>query len=190
MTIRSVYVVDAVGVLAVAALVWAGVEYGLLDVDRSSQEIRQLSGKVDELREAATRMHASLDTQQEELRSRQEALGDGDLLPEQTPVEDDLRAVSDLARQNNLELIEFTPMGAAQYPGVQETRYRMRTKGRYAQHSGFLRDFQRCASWADITFLKMESPNARTPDDKSGEMTVSLYSATGEPAADSGASGT
>ena len=61
--------------------------------------------------------------------------------------------------------------------------YRLQTQGRFADYLEFLRGFEACASWADIASLKLESHSARTPAGKSGELTVSLYSAIEEEAA-------
>ena len=72
---------------------------------------------------------------------------------------------------------EFTPLPSKDYPGVREARYRLRATGRFADFIGFLGEFEQQASWTDITFVNLTSPEAESDSGKSGVMVVSLYSA-------------
>ena len=42
----------------------------------------------------------------------------------------------------------------------------------------FLRAFEQAASWSDLTFVKLSSTDPRSSEQKLGELTISLYTAT------------
>lgn len=178
----SLLVVDAVGALVVTASLGMGVWYGLLNTDSASVQIHELSAGVAELDWNLTAAQSDLDALQAARRRLQEELGDRDLLPEQAPVERDLRAISALAGRNRLVLIEFTPAGSLRYPAVLEQRYRLTATGSFADYVRFLGDFEASSSWSDITYLKLASTDPRTGGGKTCELTVSLYSAIREQA--------
>ena len=178
--VSALFLVDVLGALAVLAIAWVGVWQGVLSADETSTQIKELSTAVNEQEHILSRMKTALESQREAHLASQATLGERDLLPEETPVENDLRAISDLAQRNSLELTEFTPQGSANYPGIEETRYRLQARGQFARYLGFLRDFQQSASWADITYLKLTSSDAQTQNDKAGDLIFSLYSATNE----------
>ena len=173
----SLLAIDVIGALVVAACLGVGVWYGSLNTESASGRLRELSTQVEELDRHLAQTQSALDIEQDAHRRLQAESGDGDLLPEGAPVERDLKAVTDLTRRNRLELIQFTPAGSQRYPGVLELRYRLSAKGAFKDYMRFLRDFEASSSWADITYLKLDSPNTRTEGGKPGELTVSLYSA-------------
>lgn len=183
MKLTSLFVIDVLGAAVVAACAGVGLWYGLFKSNSAPVQIRDLSAEVEEREQTLGKMRAALDEQQAAHRQREATLGERDLLPENTPVERDLRAISDLARQNRLELNDFTPVGTRRYPGVLEVRYRLRSSGRFADYLGFLRGFQDASFWADIARLKLVSTSAQTQENKSSELIVSLYSGTEENAA-------
>ena len=180
MKLNSLILVDAVGTLAVGACITVAVWCGLLDAAGAADQISDLTGEVARLEDALGSMKSLLERQQDEYQQRQAAFGARDLLPESTSVEGELRTVNDLAQKNRLELTGFTPLGSKRYPGVDELRYRMTAQGSFADHLGFLRDFETGASWADITFLELSAVNAQAPNGRTAEFTISLYSAVKE----------
>ncbi|HUU84476.1 MAG TPA: hypothetical protein VM243_13330 [Phycisphaerae bacterium] len=177
MRVSSLHAVDALGGLIVAGLLSVGVWYGLPDATGASERIPELKAQVEDLDDNLVEMRSALDGQRAEHRRLESEFGDRDLLPEGAPIERDLKAISDLTKVNNLELIQFTPVGVERYPGVKELRYRLTANGSFNDYVRFLRDFEASSSWADITYLKLDSPDARAGDGKPGEFTVSLYSA-------------
>lgn len=184
MKVNSLIVIDAIGFLVTGLCAAVGLWCGVLDAGATSRSIRELSAQVQQLDENHNRLKAVLEQRHDAFEQRQAAFGARGLLPGSSSVEHELRAVSDLARANRLELTGFTPAGSKQYPGLQEVRYRMSAKGRFADYLGFLRAFQAGDSWADITFLALNSSDAQAPDATSGELTISLYSAIKEGAAE------
>lgn len=184
MKLGSVFAVDAIGALAVAACLGVGVWYSLLNTDSAADRIGGLAAEAAQLDDALVKTQSSLDAQQAAHRRLQAELGDRDLLPEGAPIERDLKAITDLTRRNHLELIEFTPAGSQEYPGVLELKYRLTARGTFNDYLRFLRDFEASSSWADITYLKLDSPDTQTDGGKPGELTVSLYSAIREEAAE------
>ena len=111
MKISSLLLVDAIGLLAVGACAGAGVWFGVVDAADASTQIRDLSAEVDRLGDDLGRLKSALERQRDEQQQRQTAFGARDLLPNSTPVEQELRTVSSLAEKNRLELTGFTPLG-------------------------------------------------------------------------------
>ncbi len=169
--------IDLAGALAVAACAGVGIWQGLLEPNGSARRIRELSAQTAELEAALNKTGVILETKQVAYRARQAALGERDLLPDTIPLERDLRTLTELADRHRLEIDELTPLPHRQYPGVREARYRLRAGGRFADFIGFLHAFEQHASWADITFVDLSSPEADSSSGKSGVMVVSLYSA-------------
>jgi len=178
--VPQLILVDVIGAAVALSCAAVGVWEGLLKPNNAGQKIHDLSGELSQLEEEVEKAKAVLAAQRDAYRQRQSALGERDLLPENVPVERDLRALSDLAVRNGLEVREFSPLGTRRYPGVQEVRFALRTTGGFDNYLGFLRGFEASSSWADITFLKVDSTSLQTGEGKSGEMTVCLYSATTE----------
>ncbi|MCP4249586.1 MAG: hypothetical protein GY778_21305 [bacterium] len=175
--------IDLVGALAVAACAGVGVWQGLVEPNGSAQRIRDLSAETAEFEANLNKTGVILESKQTAYRERQAALGERDLLPDTIPLERDLRTLTELADRNRLEIDEFTPLPSRQYPGVQEDRYRLRATGRFADFISFLGEFEQHASWTDITFVNLTSPEAESSVGKSGVMVVSLYSAITAPPA-------
>lgn len=183
MKLSSLLVIDVLGAAVALGCAGAGLRYGLLKPNSAPAQINDLSAEVEQLEETLVKMRAALDGQRATYSQREATLGERDLLPENTPVERDLRAISDLAQENRLELNDFTPVDTKRYPGVLEVRYRLRSSGRFADYLGFLRGFQGGSFWADIARLKLVSTSAETQEGKSGELIICLYSGTDEDAA-------
>jgi outer membrane murein-binding lipoprotein Lpp len=173
-----------IGFLVVGLCVGAGAWCGLLDAGTNSQRIRELNAQVQQLENTHNKLKATLEAKQDAYDQRQAAFGARELLPESSPVEGELGAVSALGRQHRLELTGFTPAGSKQYPGIDEVRYKMSAKGRFASYLGFLEEFQGGDSWADVTYLSLKSGDAQAPAATTGELTISMYSATKEDAAE------
>ncbi len=172
----SLILVDLGGIAVAGACLAVGLWGGVLNATETGNRIRSLTSETTQLEDTLGQVRATLDRKGEELAARQAAFGAGDLLPDSTPIERELRAVADLARQHDLALTDFSPLAANHYAGVRELRYHLSAVGSFASHVGFLRDFEAGDSWADVTFLKLGAPNAEAADGRVGEFTVSLYS--------------
>ena len=184
MKVNSLLLVDLLGFLVVGSCVGAGAWCGLLDAGADSQRIRELNVQVQQIESTYNKLKAILEAKQDTYNQRRATFGARDFLPESSPVEGELGAVSALARRHRLELTGFTPAGSKQYPGINEVRYKMSAKGRFASYLGFLQEFQADDSWADVTYLSLKSGDAQAPVATTGELTISMYSATKEDAAE------
>lgn len=181
---RSLLLVDAVGLTVVVLLAAVGVWCGLVDAGQAGRQIAELKTAVQQLQENRERLRGTLQRQEETLHKRQTAFGERDLLPESTPVEREFSTVTALAIRNGLEVSGFTPQGSTEYPGIHENRFLMRAQGSFAGYLAFLHEFQISKSWADMTYLSL-TPGKGLPGEKTtGELTLSLYSATAEQAAE------
>jgi Tfp pilus assembly protein PilO len=90
----------------------------------------------------------SLEENREELESK-------GALPSQTPVEKDLARITRLAQKHRLTLDEIVPQASAEYPGIRELCYSVKGEGRFTDWLAFLRGFETCPFWADITHMKV-----------------------------------
>jgi hypothetical protein len=89
---------------------------------------------------------------------------------------------------------EVSPLGATTYPGVLESRYRVRANGRWRDMVKAFQDFEQCRFWGDVTQLRMDGPAPAGPESEgqtqTAELTLSFYSAApaSEPAGSGGVS--
>jgi hypothetical protein len=177
MRIGNLLVYDVLGagaMIGVAALgVWLGVVRPSADNDRLATLRAHLSDTRTALQVASEELHAQ-STRLEELRNNLEERG---ALPTRSPVEADLRVITRLARANDVELREVTPIGGKTYPGINELRYAVNAQSTFGGLVSFLSEFQEASIWADITHLKIgvavESDRGSSAI-RSAELVVSL----------------
>ncbi|MFQ5489713.1 MAG: hypothetical protein ACE5GE_03225 [Phycisphaerae bacterium] len=177
MKIKSLAIVDAIGAATALACAAGGMWFGFVGSDQTTGRIDLLTEQVAQLSGLLEGLQAARLRQEDIFHQRSEAFGGRDLLPEASPVEHELRTVTDLAREHGLDLTGLVPLGYWDYPGLREVRYRMTAKGTYTSYVRFLHAFEQAASWSDVTYLRMDSADPQVPNDKYGELTVSLYAA-------------
>ncbi|MFH0982683.1 MAG: hypothetical protein V2A79_14255 [Planctomycetota bacterium] len=177
---HSITIIDGVGGMLVGALAAAGIWQTFLKPSTASADLREWKAALaDKSRDLATLEH-ELGNQETLLAERKEQLSAAGTLPAQTPIEDDLRTITELARRNNVRLTEVTPLGSVSYPGIKEVRYHLRGSGPCADLARMLSQFEACDFWGDITYLQIVSPKnaagVRT-DEREVDVTVAFYSA-------------
>ena len=175
--IKPLIVVDVLGGLAALACAAAGIGFGWIGSDQTARRIDVLTNQGIQLNRRMAALKTALHRQQDLFQQRTQAFGARDLLPEASPVERELRTVTDLARSNGLEVTGLVPIGSWNYPGLREVRYRMTTSGSYTSYVRFLRAFEQAASWSDLTFIELSSADPQSSEQKLGELTISLYAA-------------
>lgn len=181
---HTVLIIDALGGVTLMAMIGLVGWFAFFKPDTATtrcHELRQqLAGDQAEL----DRLLASLQSQQDrhaELAAKAERTG---RLPSRSPIEQDLKTIAALARANHVKVTEVVPSSTVRYPNVLEQRYRVKAEAQFSDYIRFLRAFEGCSSWADITFLKVassEQPGAAgaagAPAARSSDMTVSFFSA-------------
>ena len=177
---RSVVIVDSLGCTVVCALVVAGVWLVFLRPSAASAMLGDLRETLAEKTRDLATLERELGKQATLMEQRREGLEAAGAPLGHTRIEDDLRTITGLARQNDVHLAEVTPTGSTSYPGVREVRYHIRASGRYRDLARMLWDFEACDFWGDVTYLQIGS--AKGPADARTEMremnlTVSFYSA-------------
>jgi Tfp pilus assembly protein PilO len=177
---RTILGIDLVGgVVAVACAVFA-VAYWMGPARAAGERIRALQAEVKSREGEVTDLRITLRERQETAKKLEDQVRALGALPAETPVEQDLSTITDLARSHGLKLGEVSPHSTVEYPGVHELRYILVGEGPFKDWVEFLASFQKCSFWADVTYVRCAQPAkadlissapART------ELTVSFYAA-------------
>lgn len=178
---RSLILIDAVGALSMALMIGAVGWFVFLKPDTASSQLQALVGEVRQLNTDLERLQSALDgqsSQQRDLLKSAESLG---RLPSKSPIDQDLQRITSLAARHDVKVMEVSPTSTVNYPNVLETRYSLRAEAAFEDYLGFLRDFEQCSFWGDVTYLSFqEAPKAAKGVVDAGrpsELTVSFYSA-------------
>ncbi len=144
-----------------------------------------VSGKLAEMETNLEKMESSLRNTENAIRRKTVELGDlqADIesrgaLPSKSPVETNLRNITRLARDNEVELISVKPSEEKAYPGLTEIKYAIEAKSGFRDLVQFLKDFEESEFWADVTKLKVETGSRnRVANDntQSSELVLSLF---------------
>ncbi len=177
MKLNSVVMIDIAGALSVAACLGTSFWFSFYGTGATAKTLHALNQEVRHAEDMQSRMDEAIRRKTDAGHERQDTVGESDFLPQATPVERELRQLSELARKNGLQVAGLMPLGAYQYPGIQELRYKMTTSGTFNDYVQFLDDFQQSSSWADVTFLKMASADPQVTQNKRADLTFSFYSA-------------
>jgi Tfp pilus assembly protein PilO len=184
---RTIWGIDLTGGVLTAACAIIAVGHLVGPTRAVGQRIRELQTEVRTRESELADLRITLHQRQNaasELAEKLRALGS---LPSETPVEQDLRTIADLAHAHGLRLSEVSPHSTVEYPGVQELRYVLIGEGRFDDWVGFLARFQKCSFWADVTYVRLSQPVKAELDSTAtaqAELTVSFYAAV-EPRDDS-----
>lgn len=176
---RSLRLIDAGGALVLLGLLSAVAWYAFLKPDTASSRMRTLTGEVAQMRADLRRLRSALEAKtalRGKLLAEAEQKG---RLPARSPIDQDLRTITGLANQNSIKFLQVEPVSTVRYPNVLEIKYRVRSIGEYADHLGFLKAFEQCSFWADVTHLKLEQSMADMTNFDSArhsDMTLSFYS--------------
>lgn len=177
---HSLLIYDVLGSMATLAIAGVGVWSGLVHLPTVAGRHADLSLRLDRAQKALSLAETNVQNEMARAVDLEAQLASRGALPDQTPVEENLRAVTQLARQNDVELIELQPDPARkEYAGITELRYSVRGRGVFIRLLGMLADFERSGIWADVTQLKMISPAAGpdADDRRVMELAVSLFAA-------------
>lgn len=175
---QPLLIYDAVGLIATLVVAGVGVWSGAVHLPQIAADQTDLNLRLDRAQQALNAAEASLRSELARAANLESQLAERGALPSQTPVEEDLRAVTQLARQNDVELMEVQPDPARkEYTGITELRYTVRGRGPFDRLLGLLTDFERAGIWADVTQLKIISPaaGANGDDRRVIELAVSLF---------------
>ena len=177
---HTLLMIDATGVLLTGVLLTTAAWYAFLKPDSATSRVRVVSDDVDQSRADLRQLQMALDRQAASNRSLKTLAAQEERLPSKSPVENDLRIITSLAKSNNVKLVSVAPTSEVRYPGVLELRYRVDTTGTYPDHVRFLAAFERCSLWADVTHMRVRRSvrdvNELEPICKS-ELTLSFFSA-------------
>lgn len=177
---RTLLIIDVAGALLTGVLLTTVAWYAFLKPDTATSRVRLVSGEVEQSRADLGRLQMALDRQAALNHKLKGLAAQKGRLPTKSPVEQDLRTITSLAESNNVDFVSVAPTSEVRYPGVLELRYRVDTTGTYPDHLRFLAAFERCSSWADVTYMRVRRSvadvNELEPICKS-ELTLSFFSA-------------
>lgn len=177
---KSVVLVNLIGGILACVLAYAGIWQMFLVPKTASAELKDLRAILADRTQDMTTLEHELGKQKDLLEQREAELESRGAPPTQTPIEDDLRTITELAQRNGLHLMNVTPAGSVEYPGIREIQYHVTCCGIYTDLAKMLRQFEACDFWGDITCLKIESAKNTAgcgPNTRQMELTVSFYSA-------------
>jgi hypothetical protein len=174
----SLLIYDVIGAALVLTLVGVGVWCGVIDRPRAGEalaaahvEQAKLTAETRSIESAVAEARTKVGSLDEQMKTR-------GALPERSPVEADLLAITNLARQGGVELFDVRPNGARRYPGVVELRYALRAEGSFTAILRFLDDFRESSFWADVTQLKLSREPGETAEAAAhckADLVVSLF---------------
>lgn len=173
-------VIDVAGgsILTVCAL--ASVWLIAVRPDGAKGEIAEYTRLIQAAEEDLSSLQAGCDRQRRILASKRAELAEHGRLPDQTPVEEYSRMLSELAARHRLRVISQKPLSSRQYPGLLEQRFAYEVTGSLAELVHFFEAIEHAEFWADIGYLKIQSSRSvpgQTPTDRVATLTLSLFSA-------------
>jgi hypothetical protein len=172
----SLFIYDLVGATVTLALIGAGVWCGVVRPHGTSRRIATLESNLAEIQATQRANEDVVRRKTSELTTLTQDLNRRGALPDQSPVEADLRTLTQVAQVNGFEIVEVAPLTSHVYPGVSELRYRIKGRSSYAGLIAFLIDFEQTGFWADIVDLKVDrAPAAKDDQTRSVELVVSLF---------------
>lgn len=181
MTTRSTWPID-LGGAALACLLLCGTGwYTYFRPQTASSQIPEALSSVHRLDAELAQLRSTLEaraTTRDKLRQSAEQLG---RLPAKSPIEQNLRTITALAETHGVKVLEVLPLGKVSYPNALEVRFRVRAVAAYADQLRFLRSFQECSMWADVTYLRLAQrfvDPAELAVQSEADLTVSFFSAT------------
>lgn len=180
MKTRSIWLIDVCGAAVTAVLFIAVGWYAFLKPDTATSRMHALSQEVNQLRGDLGQLQSMLDVQTADYRKLLAGAEKRGRLPTKSPVEEDLRAITALAYANDVNFTEVAPLSRVRYPNLLELRYRIKAVGTYANQLRFLKAFEQCSAWADVTYMKMDRPSrgrGNFETTRHSDFTVSFFSA-------------
>ncbi len=175
---KPLIICDVIGSTVILALLLLGAWSGAVHYPETSKKFTELESNYEHLRTSLQSTNNAIRRKTAELAMLQEDIRVRGSLPNRSPVEDDLKRIVRMARNNNMNLIRVAPSTEKDYPEVTELKYTVETKSRFEDLIGFLKDFEDAEFWADVTSLKIGSQKNRRDEEnqrQTNEIGVSLF---------------
>lgn len=176
---RTILLVDIIGALVVATTIVGAGWYVFIKPDTASSQLHALSADVRQLQVDQSQMRTVLDAQKT---TRLAVLASADelgQLPDESPIDQDLKKITSIASDNGIKILEVIPVATVRYPSILELRYKIKAEGSFPGHVRFLRDYEACSFWSDMTYLSMVETMGETGAEgpnRQSELTVSFFS--------------
>ncbi len=172
---RSLLAYDLFGAAAAIAVGTVGLWSGLVRPQTSSQQLNDLQTRLAEARTSYETTLTAIERKSIELNRLRTKVQENGSLPQRSPVEADLRRLSQLAVDNHVQLVEIAPLATEQYPGLTELTYSAHASGTFGGLMAFMRDFERAPFWADISRVRLSRKGSLDDPHRSAEIVVSLF---------------
>jgi Tfp pilus assembly protein PilO len=177
---HTLLLVDLIGAIIVSAILAGAGWFAYADPESSSHRVNLLATELDQSSASLQRIQVALNEQVNEQRILQEQTASLGQLPRKSPIDQDLKTIANLAASHNVNVIEVAPVFDVRYPSVLELCYSIKTEATFSDYLRFLRAFQNCSFWSDLTYLRIDQPTNVVGDSEfkpRAELTVSFYSA-------------
>ncbi len=181
---------DLLGGALVATCLFAAGWVTFFGAAETMARVTELSGMVQEARQAVSGFRTVRDRQQAELTVRRQALTQRGQIPARPPIDDYFSALSVMAAQHRLRITRHLPLSSRHYPGLLEQRFTYDVTGAMSDLIRFFKAIEDSLYWADISYLKIErgpGTDQAAARNRIAQLTISLFSAPpSEPATPTG----
>jgi hypothetical protein len=148
---RSLIVYDVIGAAVTCAAAALGIWSAFFHVQISSNRLQGARDQVSKSTAQLAEVELALRQTQTERARLAADIAERGALPQNSPIEEDLRNITQLARGSGVELVNVAPMPAQKYPGLLEQRYTMQTRSDFPGLVSFLHQFETLPLWADVS---------------------------------------
>lgn len=174
---RGVLIIDLVGVAVVSLCALATYSLASAQAHRVSDTIPRLQASLEQSSLDVGRLTSSCRRHRAEIAATQ-AILERSGLPQSTPVEVYLQAISRLAEQNHIRVVQHHPLNPVAYPALLEQRCSYSVSGRASDLVAFLHAVEQAPYWADISYLSIRSSldrGAKRAGEHTARLTFSLF---------------
>ncbi len=176
---KRIWIADIIGLVATLSLLGGGGWYVFAKPDTASARMAALAGEVAQLNTDRIQLQSVQDQFSRQRRDLLEHAKEMGRLPDDSPLDQELKRITNLAGANDIKILEVTPLAVVRYPNVLSTQFSLKTEGTFADYVQFFESYEQSESWSDMTHIAMAPANPggdATNAMRRGELTVSFFS--------------
>ncbi len=172
--------IDAMGCMVASACLTTAVWFGWHRTNEAAQELGQWRRVVERVKHEVAQEHTRGDQWKTTISERKSQLKNRGRLPDRFPLEEYFQVLSQVANDNDVEIVQQSPLASQEYPGLLEQRSQLQVVASLPNLILFLRRIEQLDYWGDVSYLKMVKAPARQRSGvskPSATLTISMFSA-------------